>query len=552
MGQSIAIMNTKGGVGKSTLVMALAETLAVYHGKNVLVVDSDSQTSISIMMVDMARWEQIEAERRTLVEYVTNKVLGAGDADWKPHIVPNVSDVDDAETVYLMPAHMNLTLFEREVSAERKHTELRRTIRSFLEDAQRYFDVILIDCPPGLSVLTECWLRESNFYLPPTKADYLSVRGLSILHRFREHSSQHGFGDLLGVVVNQKDDSSVAEMNWHRALIADASNRCFETAVPRRAYIQRAADFHPDERSYLAKYPGDAGIAVRQLSAELLQRMGRISELRAAQSDASEADISAAIDAMFAADRVSDAAVPDDLPTQPPLPPAPQAVMAASAAVAASPAPTAIEEPLAQPTHADVEPTVTTASPTAHPVAMDVPVPPAPPNPPVVELTPPPAPPVQTPAAVETVVGEESAAEADDVLDAAALGAPLATPTAEPVTPDPLPLDTAGMVTNSSTPVAEPPAPDAGGASDTAEAHGSEEDAALDLPAPVSVGANSDKPSSLPNDAATEPQIGEETPSPSPVGLNGHGHELPAPQMASGDDVALSLGQPLNAEPPQS
>ena len=47
MRNTIAVMNTKGGVGKSTLVLALAETLSAYYGKNVLVIDSDSQASVS-------------------------------------------------------------------------------------------------------------------------------------------------------------------------------------------------------------------------------------------------------------------------------------------------------------------------------------------------------------------------------------------------------------------------------------------------------------------------------------------------------------------------
>ena len=48
---SIAVMNTKGGVGKSTIVLALAETLSAFHGKNVLIVDSDSQASASAMLM---------------------------------------------------------------------------------------------------------------------------------------------------------------------------------------------------------------------------------------------------------------------------------------------------------------------------------------------------------------------------------------------------------------------------------------------------------------------------------------------------------------------
>ena len=111
-------------------------------------------------------------------------VLGDGKADWRSFVATGVSDVDDAGTVYLIPSHMQLTLLERDVSTKQAHDKLRQVIKGFLADAKRYFDVILVDCPPGLSVLTEYWLRECDFFLPPTKPDYLSVRGLSILKRF--------------------------------------------------------------------------------------------------------------------------------------------------------------------------------------------------------------------------------------------------------------------------------------------------------------------------------------------------------------------------------
>ncbi len=278
MGQSIAVMNTKGGVGKSTLVMALAETLSAYHGKTVLVIDSDSQTSISIMLMARERWEGLEQARRTLVDYLTNVVLAGTSPDWKSFVATGVSDVDDVDSVYLIPSHMELPLLEREISAKDRHAQLRRAIRALLQDAKRYFDVVLIDCPPGLSVLTETWLREADFYLPPTKPDYLAVRGLAVLGNFKDQHSGDGFAENIGVVVNLKDDSIASEEEWHARLAADPTNRVFSTAIPRRTYIQRAADFDPPTRSYAAKYPGDSGLAFRQVTQELL---GRLAEARA-------------------------------------------------------------------------------------------------------------------------------------------------------------------------------------------------------------------------------------------------------------------------------
>ncbi len=276
MGQSIAVMNTKGGVGKSTVVMALAETLSAFHKKNVLVIDSDSQTSISTMLMATERWEEMERQGRTLVDYLVGQVLpehGPAKASWLEYVVTGVSDVEDARTVNLIPCHMELTLFERKISADRKERELRAAVRALLSEAKRLYDVVIVDCPPGLSVLTECWLREVDYLMPPIKPDYLAVRGFSVLKRFRQSQADQGFADIIGVVINLKDGRIASEEQWHRRLAEDPENRVFQTSIPRRAYIQRAADFDHETRTYLAKYPGDAGQAMRGLAHEVLDRL---------------------------------------------------------------------------------------------------------------------------------------------------------------------------------------------------------------------------------------------------------------------------------------
>jgi chromosome partitioning protein len=255
------------------VVMALAETLSTYHKKNVLIIDSDSQTSMSIMVMHMSRWEELEKAKRTLVDYLAAITLTGGSPDWRSFVAPRVSDVDEAETIYLIPSHMELSLFEREVSERGLQQQLALAVRNLLDDAKRYFDVVFVDCPPGISVLTETWLRECDYFMPPTKADYLSVRGLAIIERYRDLAPGRRFARNLGVVINQKDGRIRAEEEWHQWLLADPKNACFQNAIPRRAYIQRAADFDAGMRTYAAKYPGDAGEAMRALSGELLLRL---------------------------------------------------------------------------------------------------------------------------------------------------------------------------------------------------------------------------------------------------------------------------------------
>ena len=198
-------MNTKGGVGKSTLVMALAETLSAIHGKNVLVVDSDSQTSMSTMLMHVTSWEQMEQKQRTLVDYLSAMTLNGGNVPWTDYVARNVSDVEEARSVYLVPSHMELSLFERAVSEERAAAKLQEVVRNFLAETSRMFDVVFIDCPPGLSLLTECWLREVDYVMPPIKPDYLSARGLAVLKQFRKEHGAGGFAEILGIVINMKD-----------------------------------------------------------------------------------------------------------------------------------------------------------------------------------------------------------------------------------------------------------------------------------------------------------------------------------------------------------
>jgi chromosome partitioning protein len=275
MRNAIAVMNTKGGVGKSTLVLALAETLAAERGKTVLVIDSDAQASVSSMLMTVASLHKLQSDGLTLVDYLIAAVLGNSSPEWPRFVVGNVSDVDEARGVYLIPSDMQLTLLEREVSKENLHARLRGAIADLLAAARKVFDIVLIDCPPGLSVLTECWLREADYYVSPTKPDYVSACGLEVFRRFRALNPEMGFAENLGVIVNMKDPSSRADEEYYRWLAANPDNRCFAGAVPRLNALQDAARFATPERSYVAKYPGAVGAAVRALATELLERLAR-------------------------------------------------------------------------------------------------------------------------------------------------------------------------------------------------------------------------------------------------------------------------------------
>ena len=283
MRNAIAIMNTKGGVGKSTVVLALAETMATFHGKNVLVIDSDSQASVSSMLMTPVNLHKLQSEGLTLVDFLIATVLNNTLPEWPRFVVRGVSDVDDARSVFLIPSDMQLTLFEREVSKESQHGRLRSSIQTLLANVRSVFDVVLLDCPPGLSVLTESWLREADFHISPTKADYVSTCGLEVFRRFKALNPEMGFAQNLGVLINMKDNKSGTDNEYHRWLASNVDNYCFEQAIPRAAAMQDAARFQVQDRSFQAKYPGEAGKALKAVTIEILERMAIANREPAAQ-----------------------------------------------------------------------------------------------------------------------------------------------------------------------------------------------------------------------------------------------------------------------------
>jgi chromosome partitioning protein len=273
MRNTITVMNAKGGVGKSTLVLALAETLSAYHDKDVLVIDADAQASVSHLLVPQAELEAAQSGGRTIVDYLAGAVLKGSTASWREFVIADVSDVDDARSIALLPSDTGLTLFEREVSKGEHEARLRSIIAAWLEEAAQSYDVVLIDSAPGLSVLTECFLREADFYLSPTKPDYASTRGLAFLQGFKQRNPEMGFAESLGVIINIKDPHSPEDEQFDNRLRQDPTHRCFQQSIPLATPLQAARCLAPRFRSHLAKYPGSTGNLLRNLTSELLSRL---------------------------------------------------------------------------------------------------------------------------------------------------------------------------------------------------------------------------------------------------------------------------------------
>lgn len=193
--QVVAVMNYKGGVGKTTLTANLG-ALAADRGLRVLLVDLDPQTNLTFSFFSIDDWHDRLRERFTIKRWYDEEVPGRDVSLADLVVTPERVNTALAKTggrLDLISSHLGLIDIDLELAArlggattfdssKRKFLDLHGCLRRALEDSHfSGYDLVLIDCAPNFGLVTKTAIVASEHILVPAKADYLSTLGLDYL-----------------------------------------------------------------------------------------------------------------------------------------------------------------------------------------------------------------------------------------------------------------------------------------------------------------------------------------------------------------------------------
>lgn len=248
----IAIINQKGGVGKSTTAVDLSAALA-QDGQKVLVIDFDPQGNAT---------SGFGVDKDELDHDIYDVVM-------RGYPMGQIVCDTPQEGCYVAPATIDLAGAEIEL-VEMKDRE--RALRDALAAVRDEFDYVFIDCPPSLGVLTVDALAAADSLLIPIQCEFYALEGLAkLLESMRRvRSNMNPALDVFGVLMTMYDSRTTLSKQVVEEVRNFFGDKTFETMIPRNVKVSEAPSHGLPINKYARLSKG--ALAYGRLAKEVIAR----------------------------------------------------------------------------------------------------------------------------------------------------------------------------------------------------------------------------------------------------------------------------------------